>query len=113
MAFLDTDIFEQIVQGNIPCDRVYEDEEILAFRDIHPKAETHILIIPKQNLITAQEVTEENKALFGRLFLAAKIIAQREGLSGYKLHMNVGEQGGQVVPHVHLHLLSADYKTDL
>lgn len=113
MPFLDTDIFAQIVKGDLPCKKVYENERILAFHDIQPKAKTHILIIPKENLITAQEVTETNKELFGELFLVAKEIAQQEGLEGYKLHMNVGEKGGQVVPHVHLHLLSADFKSDL
>jgi len=113
MSFLPTDIFAQIIAGEIPCDKVFESDEILAFRDIAPKAETHILIIPKENLVTAKEVTPENTALFGKLFLAAKIIAKQENLDGYKLHMNVDEAGGQVVPHVHLHLLSADFKTNL
>jgi len=113
MAFLDTDIFAQIVEGKIPADKVYEDDEYLAFRDITPKAETHILIIPKENLVTAMEVTEDNKALFGGLFLVARKVAEFLNLHGYKLHMNVGEKGGQVVPHVHLHLLSSDFETEL
>ena len=113
MAFLETNIFEKIINGELPCDKVYETDQILAFYDITPKAKTHILIIPKQILVTAQEVTAKNTELFGQLFLAAKEIAEQEKLEGYKLHMNVGEKGGQVVPHVHLHLLSADFKTDL
>ncbi len=113
MAFLETDIFAQIVAGTLPCQKVYETEEILAFHDINPKAKTHILIIPKENLVTAKEVDEHNVELFGKLFLAAKAIAQQENLEGYKLHMNVDEKGGQIVPHVHLHLLSADFKTAL
>jgi histidine triad (HIT) family protein len=113
MPFLPTDIFAQIVEGKIPCDRVFETKRILAFRDIAPKAKTHIVIIPKENLITAQEVTEDNMDTFGELFLVAKQVAQKEGLDGYKLHMNVGEKGGQVVPHVHLHLLSSDFASSL
>jgi histidine triad (HIT) family protein len=113
MAFLPTDIFAQIVAGEIPCDKVFETDTILAFRDIAPKAETHIVIIPKENLITAKEVNENNLKLFGELFLVAKQVAEQESLEGYKLHMNVDEKGGQVVPHVHLHLLSSDFKTEL
>ena len=113
MAFLDTNIFEKIINGDLLSDKVYETDQILAFRDITPKAATHILIIPKEILVTAKEVTSKNTELFGQLFLAAKIIAEQEGLEGYKLHMNVDEEGGQIVPHVHLHLLSADFKTNL
>lgn len=113
MAFLETNIFEKIINGEIPCEKVFETEDVLAFRDIAPKAKTHILIIPKKTLVTAKEVTEENLELFGELFLAAKKIAEQEGLKGYKLHMNVDDAGGQVVPHVHLHLLSPDFKTSL
>ena len=111
MTFLDTNIFANIITGELPCDKVYENDRVLAFYDIAPKAKTHILIIPKQILVTAKEVTPENTDLFGELFLAAKEIAQQIGLDGYKLHMNVDEAGGQIVPHVHLHLLSPDFKT--
>ncbi len=113
MAFLSDNIFLKIINGQLPADKVYENERILAFKDIAPKAETHIIIIPKEEIITAMDVNEKNKALFGELFLGAKKIAKKLGLKGYKLHMNVGEAGGQVVPHVHLHLLSSDFKTNL
>jgi len=113
MAFLPTNIFAKIVAGEIPANKVYETDTILAFRDIAPKAKTHIIIIPKEILVTAKEVHAANLKLFGELFLAAKEIAKKEGLKGYKLHMNVDEAGGQVVPHVHLHLLSPDFKTNL
>ncbi len=113
MAFLDTDIFAKIVAGEIPCDKVYESENILAFHDINPKAEIHIVIIPKENLVTAKEVSQENTCLFGELFLAAKEISLELGLEGYKLHMNVDEAGGQIVPHTHLHMLSPDYQSVL
>ncbi len=113
MTFLETDIFAKIVAGEIPCDTVFENDRILAFKDINPQAKHHIIIIPKENLVTAMEVTEKNKDLFGELFLVAKEIAQKLNLEGYKLAMNIGEAGGQVVPHVHLHLLSADYQWGL
>jgi histidine triad (HIT) family protein len=113
MAFLSHNIFADIIAGTIPADVVHETPTILAFKDIAPKAKTHIVIIPKQCLKTAKEVTPQNTALFGELFLAAKDVAQKLGLPGYKLHMNVDEPGGQVVPHVHLHLLSADYQSNL
>lgn len=113
MTFLETDIFAQIIEGEIPCDKVFENDRILAFHDINPQAKQHIVIIPKENYVTAMEVTEKNKEVFGELFLAAKLIAEKLGLKGYKLAMNVGEAGGQVVPHVHLHLLSPDYQSSL
>ena len=113
MTFLETDIFAQIIAGKIPCEKVFENDQILAFNDIKPQAKHHIIIIPKKSYITAMEVTEENKDVFGELFLAAKIIAEKLDLPGYKLAMNVGEAGGQIVPHVHLHLLSADYQSSL
>ncbi len=113
MAFLNDNVFAKIVNKELPADIVFENERILAFRDITPKAKTHILIIPKEELVTAKEVGEHNVNLFGELFLVAKQIAEKEGLTGYKLHMNVDEDGGQVVPHVHMHLLSADFKTGL
>lgn len=113
MPFLETDIFEKIINREIPANIVFETDRVIAFKDINPKAETHILIVPKAALKTAKEIHEENLALFGELFLVAKQVAETLDLKGYKLHMNVDEAGGQVVPRVHLHLLSPDFKTDL
>lgn len=113
MSFAPTDVFEQIINREIPADIVFETETVIAFRDINPKAKTHILIVPKANLVTAKEVRRDNIDQFGKLFLVAKQVAEMENLEGYKLHMNVDEEGGQVVPHVHLHLLSPDFKTNL
>ena len=110
---LSEDIFAKIVSRELPADIVFETENILAFKDIHPKAKTHIIIIPKEALKTAKEVSTENVTLFGELFLAAKKIAEMLDMPGYKLHMNVDKAGGQVVPRVHLHLLSGDFKTVL
>lgn len=113
MTFLPTDIFAKIITGEIPCNKVLETDNVIAFHDINPQAETHILIVPKETLITAQEVTPNNLELFGELFLVAKQVAEKLGLPGYKLAMNVGEAGGQIVPHVHLHMLSPDFKSTL
>ncbi len=110
---MEENIFAKIITGEIPCKKVYETDRVLAFYDIAPKAKTHILIIPKKEYKTALEVDNKNLAEFGELFLAAKKIAQKLNMTGYKLHMNVGEDGGQIVPHVHLHFLSSDYQAPL
>lgn len=113
MTFMKDNIFMKILTGQIPCDRIYETERVLAFKDINPKARIHILIIPKMDYVTAMEVEEGNMDLFGELFLVAKKIAKKHGLKGFKLHMNVGEEAGQIVPHVHLHMLSTEFKSGL
>lgn len=113
MAFIPMDVFEQIINREIPADIVMETDTIVAFRDINPKAKIHILIVPKAKIVTLKEIRQDNIDQFGQLFLVAKQVAEMENMEGYKLHMNVDEVGGQVVPHVHLHLLSADFNTSL
>jgi histidine triad (HIT) family protein len=113
MVFAPSDVFEQIIKKEIPADIVIETDTVIAFHDINPKAKIHILIVPKTNYTTLNEIRQDNISDFGELFLMAKQIAEIENLEGYKLHMNVGEKGGQVVPHVHLHLLSKDFKCEL
>ena len=100
-------LFEQIIAGEIPADIVYQDEEITAFRDIAPKAPTHVLIVPNKPIPTNNDVGPEDQAVMGRLFLVAKQIAADEGIaeSGYRLIMNCNRDGGQEVYHVHLHLM--------
>jgi len=100
-------IFCRIVAGEVPGDIVYQDEELIAFRDIHPQAPTHILIIPKSHIASMTDLTEEHQALMGRLILRAKELAEKEGISasGYRLSVSTGADGGQLVPHVHFHLL--------
>jgi len=102
-------LFCQIVQGKIPAEIVYQDENLMAFRDIRPMAPTHILIIPKKHLVSPHDLTEspEDAMLVGRLILLAKKLAEREGLAGegYKLLLRVGKNGGQEVPHMHWHLI--------
>ncbi len=113
MTFLPTNPFLGIITGKTPTKVVYETDTVMAFYDIAPQAKTHILIIPKRELVTAKDMTADDAQLMGELILASKVIAEELGLEGYKLHMNVGEAGGQVVPHVHLHMLSSDYASSL
>lgn len=102
------DLFVRIIRREIPADIVYEDDDVLAFRDINPKAPTHILVIPKKHVRTVNDLKDEHAELVGALFLAAKRIAADEGVdeSGYRLVMNCGEGAGQSVFHIHLHLLA-------
>jgi histidine triad (HIT) family protein len=100
-----TCLFCKIVAGQLPGDRVYEDERILAFKDIHPQAPFHCLVIPKAHVATLNDFTDEHSELIGRLLLAAKRIAGDNGLPGYRVAMNVNREGGQVVFHAHLHVL--------
>lgn len=100
-------LFCKIAAGEISSDIVDQDEEIVAFRDINPKAPTHILIIPRQHIESIAHVSDEQAALIGKLFCKARDLARREGIedSGYRLVFNVGRGAGQEVFHVHLHLL--------
>ena len=100
-------LFCKIVEGEIPADIVYENDTVLAFRDINPQAPTHILIIPREHIGTINDLSPEHEVVVGRLFVAAKEIAAAEGLTekGYRVVMNCGEGAGQSVFHIHLHLL--------
>lgn len=99
-------VFARIVRGEIPADKVYEDDTVLAFRDIHPVAPTHLLVIPKANLATLDDA-REHEALLGHLLAVAVEVARQEGVaeSGYRVVVNCGPDGGQEVPHLHLHVL--------
>ena len=100
-------IFCRIVAGEVPSDIVYQDKDFLAFRDILPKAPTHVLIIPKAHITSVASLTEEQQKLAGRLIIIAKNLAEKEGIAkkGYRLVINNGPEGGQLVPHLHLHLI--------
>jgi histidine triad (HIT) family protein len=100
-------IFERIIQRQIPADIVFEDDEMIAFRDIQPRAPVHILVVPKRLILSANELTESDSALIGRLVLRASEIARMEGVaeSGYRLVLNCNRDGGQSVDHLHLHVL--------
>ena len=98
-------LFCKIVAGEIRADRVYENDEILAFKDIHPQAPFHCLVIPKAHVATLNDFTAQQTELIGSLLLTAKRIAGEQGLPGYRVAMNVNREGGQVVFHAHLHVL--------
>lgn len=101
-------IFTKIIQKEIPANIVYEDDEILAFRDISPQAPEHILVIPKKEIPTVNDIEENDALLVGKLFLTAKKIAKDLGFDeqGYRLVMNCNEDGGQTVNHIHMHILA-------
>ena len=100
-------IFSKIVRGDAPADIVYRDDRVTAFRDIHPQAPTHILIVPNKAIPTVNDVTPEDEALVGHLFVVAAKLAQEEGIAedGYRLIINCNRDGGQIVFHLHMHLL--------
>ncbi len=104
-------IFCQIIKKAIPGTIVYEDDRFLAFKDINPKAPIHLLVVPKQHIGSINEIQEKDEELVGALILTAKKIAAKEGFidSGYKLLFNVGRGGGQLIDHIHLHILSGGY----
>jgi histidine triad (HIT) family protein len=99
-------IFSKIIRKEIPADIVYEDELALAFRDVNPQAPVHILIIPKQPIVSISQATTADQALLGHLLLTVKQVAEQEGLdNGYRVVINTGKDGGQTVFHLHLHLM--------
>lgn len=102
-------IFSKIVRGEIPADVVYRDELVTAFRDLHPQAPVHVLIVPNRVIPSALDVTEEDEPVLGRLFTAARRIAEQEGLvDGYRLILNCRAHGGQEIDHLHLHLMGGE-----
>jgi len=99
-------LFCKIVAGDIPSTKVYEDETVLAFRDIAPMAPTHILVIPKCHIPSVNGVTAENSAVVAHIFEVIPRIAEKEGLvNGYRVVSNCGADAGQTVPHLHFHIL--------
>ncbi|HEX9722521.1 MAG TPA: histidine triad nucleotide-binding protein [Candidatus Paceibacterota bacterium] len=99
-------IFCKIINKEAPAEIIYEDEQFVAFPDIHPKAPTHVLIIPKKHIASLQEITERDTELMGTLLLTAQKVAKERQLKGYKLEMRVGKEGGQIIDHMHFHLLA-------
>ncbi len=99
-------IFSKIIRRQIPADIVYEDDLALAFRDINPQAPVHILVIPKKPIAKLDHAEAEDAALLGHLLLTAKQVAQQAGLeNGYRVVINTGDDGGQTVYHMHLHIM--------
>lgn len=106
-------LFCKIAAGEIPATVVYEDDELMAFRDIKPQAPTHILVIPKRHIATINDSNDMDATLLGTMILRAQKLAQAEGFSetGYRLVFNVNSGGGQEVYHIHLHLLGGRQMT--
>jgi histidine triad (HIT) family protein len=100
-------IFAKIIRREIPAKIVFEDNQVLAFRDVEPKAPIHILIVPKKDISRVSEATAEDEPLLGHLLTVAAEIARKEGIdgTGYRLVINKGAHAGESVPHLHLHLL--------
>ena len=101
-------LFDRIISREIPADIVFEDEHVLAFRDIHPQAPVHVLFIPKRPVATLNDLGPGDEIVVGRLAMAAAAFARREGFAddGYRVVMNCNRDGGQTVFHIHLHLLA-------
>ncbi len=108
-------IFCKIVKGEIPSNKVYEDEKVLAFRDIAPMAPVHILVIPKEHIPSVASITADNSAIVSHMFEVIARIADREGLTGgYRVVSNCGPDAGQTVPHLHFHILGGrELKTEM
>jgi len=100
-------IFCDITAGKIPSDIIYQDEEVIAFRDINPQSPVHLLVIPRKHITSLVQLTKKEKPLMGHMVTVANQLAKDEGIaeSGYRLVINCGRQGGQLVPHLHLHVL--------
>ncbi len=107
-------IFCKIIAGDIPADIIYRDDNILAFRDISPLAPTHLLIIPVKHIESLTEMQDAEYPVIGAMVKTAGILAEEEGIAekGYRLVINCGAQGGQQVPHLHMHLLGGRQLTD-
>ena len=107
-------IFCQIVSGKLPTDIVYQDEEAIAFRDIEPQAPVHLIIIPRRHIPSLVQLSQADLSLVGHMVDIANQLAKRESVaeSGYRLVINCGKEGGQLVPHLHMHLLGGRRLSD-
>lgn len=103
-------LFCKIVKGDIPCNKVYEDEDVLAFYDINPEAKIHILVIPKKHIASVAHLQKEDEALIGKIYSVINKIAEEKGFkdNGFKVIVNCGEDGGQEVMHLHFHVLAGE-----
>jgi len=100
-------LFCKIIAGDIPADIVYQDDDVIAFRDINPQAPTHVLVIPRKHIATINDLTPGDAPLVGQMYLATKTVAEQEGIAdaGYRSVFNCNRDAGQVVFHIHLHVL--------
>lgn len=100
-------LFCKVIAGEVPVKKLYEDDQVVAFYDIHPQAPIHFLVVPKQHIPSAAELTEEHGALLGHLFAVTAQLCRELGCAnGYRLVSNVGEAAGQTVKHLHVHVLA-------
>ena len=102
-----TTLFENIINGEIPADILFQDDHVIAFRDINPQAPVHVLIVTKKVIPSVDDIADEDESLVGHLFTVARDIARQEGLAenGYRLIVNCGDDGGQEIYHLHVHLM--------
>jgi histidine triad (HIT) family protein len=107
-------IFCRIVSGDIPADILYRDDRVVAFRDISPQAPVHVLIVPGEHIASLSDLDSEQSSLVGHMVSVANQLARSEGIvdSGYRVVVNCGENGGQLVPHLHMHLLGGRELSD-
>lgn len=105
-------LFCKIGNGEIPSDTVFEDDAVRVFRDIHPKAPVHLLVIPREHVESIAHLSDGHADLIAKVIFTAKRIAAEQGLTGYKLVFNVGRDGGQVIDHLHLHILGGWKKNE-
>ncbi|ADI28698.1 histidine triad nucleotide-binding protein [Methylotenera versatilis] len=98
-------IFCKIVNGTIPAKKIYEDEDVIAFNDINPSARVHFLIVPKLHIESLASCEAQHQALLGKMLLLAPKLAKEQGLAGFKTLINTGKDGGQLVFHIHIHVL--------
>ncbi|MED7787495.1 histidine triad nucleotide-binding protein [Francisella sp. 19X1-34] len=98
-------IFCKIIAGEMPSKKVYEDENILAFHNIYPEADIHILVIPKKHIASLNELSDSDESVMGKLMLSIPKVAKQMGLKGFKTYFNTGKEGGQTVFHIHAHIL--------
>ena len=104
---MDDCIFCKIIKGKLPADKVYEDENMLVFNDLHPRAPVHQLIVPKKHISTLNDLTDGDTELIGNIIQRARLLAEKAGIaqSGYRTVFNCNADGGQVIFHLHLHLI--------
>jgi len=107
-------VFCKIISGEIASQTLHQDDEVIAFRDINPRAPIHILIVPRQHIATLNELTDRDLPILGKMAGVAKKLAEREGIfeRGYRLVINCGPEGGQLVPHLHMHLMGGRQLSD-
>lgn len=102
-------IFCKIIQKQIPTDFIFEDDRLVVFKDIHPKARVHLLIVPKTHIKSLAEISEADASLMSHMLLVIPKLATTSGLQGFRTVINTGREGGQVIDHLHFHLLGGDH----